>query len=298
MGVARIRPNVTGAHNPSDDRGMPSKMRVRRESQQRLRPGELQDGALPRGLRRSLTTDLPQPHSPVRVSENDRLRLERRIRAHLASGSVEVALTDNRYTMISVRREGDRGVPRYRVRLHFMFVDGGPSITRALAHYIARNDRSASRTLGEFIDGNQHRVRGVRPRLPAASLQTRGQYHDLAEIFASLNERYFQNTIDARISWGQKTGKPRRRNSIKMGSYSVEDRLIRIHRSLDREFVPRFFIEWIVYHEMLHQVHGVVIKNGRRQFHSREFLADEARFEHYTCARIWEREHLDALLTY
>src|SRR5690606_8035322 len=120
----------------------------------------------------------------------------------------------------------------------------------------------------------------------------------LAEIFDHLNERYFGNGIDASITWGQRNGKPRRRNSIKMGSYSVEDKLIRIHRSLDRAFVPRFFVEWIVYHEMLHQVHEIKVVNGRRQFHSREFLEDEAAFEHYAAARAWERENLEALLTY
>ena len=83
-----------------------------------------------------------------------------------------------------------------------------------------------------------------------------------------------------------------------MGSYSVEERLIRIHRALDRAFVPAFFVEWIVFHEMLHQVHDIKVKNGRREFHSRAFLADEARFEHYHEARAWERRHLDELLTY
>ena len=104
--------------------------------------------------------------------------------------------------------------------------------------------------------------------------------------------------IDAAITWGARTGRPRRRNSIKMGSYSVEDRLIRIHRSLDREFVPRFFVAWIVFHEMLHQVHDIRVKNGRREFHSKEFLADEAQFEQYDEAKAFERRHLDAILTY
>ena len=81
-----------------------------------------------------------------------------------------------------------------------------------------------------------------------------------------------------------------------MGSYSVEDRLIRIHRSLDRAFVPRFFVEAVVFHEMLHQVHDIKLKNGRREFHSKAFLADEGRFERYLEARVWEREHLDELL--
>ncbi len=222
--------------------------------------------------------------------------LERRIRAHLSRGKVTVVLTDNRYTMISVRR-----VPkerRYEVRLHHMFADADPVITRALARYIADNDADASRVLGDFIDQNAGHVRGRARRQPTQVIFTAGEYHDLRQIFDDLNARYFSGRIEAAITWGARTGRPRRRNSIKMGSYSVEDRLIRIHRSLDRAFVPRFFVAWIVFHEMLHQVHDIRVKNGRREFHSKEFLADEAMYEHFDEAKSWERRHLDALLTY
>ena len=83
-----------------------------------------------------------------------------------------------------------------------------------------------------------------------------------------------------------------------MGSYSVEDRLIRIHPALDRWFVPRYFLEWIVFHEMLHQVHDIPVVGGRRQFHTPEFLAEEKQFEGYERARAWERENLDRILTF
>ncbi|HET6612704.1 MAG TPA: hypothetical protein VFG83_11980, partial [Kofleriaceae bacterium] len=199
------------------------------------------------------------------------------------------------YTMISVKR--DTRASYYRVRLHHMFADANPAITRSLARYISKNDPAASRLLGQYIDANQHRVKS-RARRGGRVLVTQGACFELQEIFDSLNHRYFGGLIQARITWGQKTGRPRRRNSIKMGSYSVEDRLIRIHRSLDRPFVPRFFVEWIVYHEMLHQVHRVAVVNGRRKFHTREFLADEARFQHYQLARSWELANLDRLLTY
>jgi len=222
--------------------------------------------------------------------------LERRIRAHMSKGRVQVTLTDNRYTMISVRRIARE--KRYEVRLHHMFADADPVITRALARYIADNDADASRVLGDFIDDNAGHVRGRARKTPAQLILTAGEHYDLRQIYDELNERYFENKIDAAITWGARTGRPRRRNSIKMGSYSVEDRLIRIHRSLDREFVPRFFVAWIVFHEMLHQVHDIRVKNGRREFHSKEFLADETQFEQYEQARMWERRHLDALLTY
>ena len=222
--------------------------------------------------------------------------LERRIRAHMSRGRITVTLTDNRYTMISVRR-----IPRqrrYEVRLHYMFADTDPVITRALARYITHNDAQASRILGEFIDQNSDHVRGRARRQPTQVIFTAGEVHDLRDIFDELNMRYFDNKIEAAITWGMRNGRPRRRNSIKMGSYAVEDRLIRIHRSLDRQFVPRFFVAWIVFHEMLHQVHDVRVVNGRREFHSKEFLADEMIYEQYDAAKRWEHEHLDALLTY
>ncbi len=243
-------------------------------------------------MRRARKGTQPTPTEITEAQDS----LERRIRAHMSKGRVAVTLTDNRYTMISVRRIARE--KRYEVRLHHMFADADPVITRALARYIADNDADASRVLGDFIDDNAGHVRGRARKTPTQVIFTAGEHHDLRQIFDELNERYFDNKIDAAITWGQRTGRPRRRNSIKMGSYSVEDRLIRIHRSLDRAFVPRFFVAWIVFHEMLHQVHDIRVKNGRREFHSKEFLADEAQFEHYDQARMWERQHLDALLTY
>jgi hypothetical protein len=223
--------------------------------------------------------------------------LARRIRAHLERGQVHVTLTDNRYTMISVRRAPrGHGPRRYEVRLHCMFVDADPVITRALARYVVDNDREASRVLGDFIDANQDVVRGRQRRSPAQLILTAGDHHDLRAIFDELNTRYFGGTIDAAITWGARSGRPKRRHSIKMGSYSVEERLIRIHRSLDRAFVPRFFVEAVVFHEMLHQVHDIKVKNGRREFHSKAFLADETRFDRYLEARLWERANLDELL--
>ena len=246
--------------------------------------------ALAEALRKRRGSDTPQEILDAQDS------LERRIRAHLSKGRVTVTLTDNRYTMISVRRVAKD--KRYEVRLHAMFVDADPVITRALARYIADNDADASRVLGDFIDQNAGHVRGRARRQPTQVIFTAGEHHDLRSIYDELNARYFANKIDAAITWGQRCGRPRRRNSIKMGSYSVEDRLIRINRSLDRAFVPRFFVAWIVFHEMLHQVHDIRVKNGRREFHSKEFMADEAMFEHYDQAKSWERRHLDALLTY
>src|SRR5262249_27102696 len=89
----------------------------------------------------------------------------------------------------------------------------------------------------------------------------------------------------------------RRRKSIKMGSYSADSKVIRIHPALDQSRVPRYFVEWIVFHEMLHDVYRTrKLENGRRCVHPPEFLAHERRFHDFKRARAWENENLDLLL--
>ena len=229
-------------------------------------------------------------------AEAARLRLENRIAAHLLRGRLSLAITDNCYTMIAVKR----GRGSYRVRLHHMFLEADPGVVRALARYIADNDRRASGLLGRYIDAHQgHIRREERKAPPPLVIETRGQVHDLQAIFDELNARFFRGAIQARITWGEgRRRRPRRHSSIKMGSYSVEDRLIRVHASLDRPFVPRYFVEWIVFHEMLHQVVEIPVVRGRRQFHTRRFREAEARFPRHAEAARWEKAHLSELLQF
>lgn len=223
-------------------------------------------------------------------------RLEKRITAHLPQGRLTLAITDNRHTMISVKREVG---PHFRARVHHMFLEAPPVITRALARYIATNERESSKELGAFIEANQHDIKAQRGAARSQALSTRGRFYDLREIYDNLNHRYFQGKIEAKITWGLRGGnRKRRRTSMKMGSYSVEERLIRIHPALDRDFVPRYFVEWIMFHEMLHAVYPVNVVSGRRQFHPPEFLAHERTFHEYYRARDWERRNLDRILTY
>lgn len=228
-----------------------------------------------------------------RVDDEARLRLQRRISAHMR-GELTIAVTDNRYNIISVKR----GRGRFEARLHHMFVDAEPRVVRALARFITRNDPKASAEIDAYIDANQHRIRHSLPAPPRRTrLRPDGECFDLSAIFDELNERYFQGRIEARITWGRRNrGRPRRRRSLKLGSYSVEEGIIRIHTSLDRPFVPRFFVESVVFHEMLHEIHEIPVVNGRHHYHTPAFLAHERQFELYDAARGWERENLSRLL--
>jgi predicted metal-dependent hydrolase len=76
----------------------------------------------------------------------------------------------------------------------------------------------------------------------------------------------------------------------------VEDRLIRVHPVLDQEMVPSYFVDWIVFHEMLHGKHEIRRVGGRRRFHPPEFAREEQQFPDYFRARLWEKANLDRLL--
>jgi predicted metal-dependent hydrolase len=204
---------------------------------------------------------------------------------------LDLRLTNNHYSMISVRRRPDG----YRLRIHRMFIGAPPRIVRALARYVVHNDRRASRLLGDYIDRNQHVIKREDRKPRQLTLRTAGRVHDLQAIFGRLNAERFAGKLDARITWGPVAAK-RARRSIKMGSYAVEDRIIRIHPVLDQADVPEFFVSWIVFHEMLHGCHDIVRKGHRRIFHSKAFLEEERRYPDYDRASAWEQANLDRLL--
>ena len=194
--------------------------------------------------------------------------------------------------MISVRRKPDG----YRLRLHRMFVGAEPRIVRALARYVVHNDRRASTLLGEYIEQNQHIIRQQTRRPRNLNMRTDGRHHDLQAIFDRLNAERFDGKLEARITWGPVASQRQRRRSIKMGSFAVEDRIIRIHPALDQACVPDYFVAWIVFHEMLHGKHEVQREDGRRRFHTPEFLDEERTFPDYERACAWEKANLDRLL--
>lgn len=231
------------------------------------------------------------PELPASEQEVLRNELQDRLGAYLSTGRARVVITDNLRTMMSIKR--GHGV--YTFRLHHMFVDAPPAILRAAAAYAERQDRAASELLREFIDQNDDAIRQHRSAR-ACTFDVEGRHHHLQQIFDDLNRDYFGGAIQARITWGPRARRKRGRASIKLGSYTVEDELIRVHPVLDAEDVPRYYLAWVIYHEMLHEIHDMPVVDGRRVYHTRAFRQAEAKFEHYAEAVLWERTNLHRLL--
>jgi hypothetical protein len=130
--------------------------------------------------------------------------------------------------------------------------------------------------------------------LPFAS---EGRFHDLRAIFDKINGRYFSNRMRGyKIMWGRKR-KQKPKEYFVFGTIQEEDRVIRIHPLLDARFVPQWFLEYVIYHEMLHAfVPDKFDENGRRIVHHEKFNSRERKFHFYRRAKKWEDENLARFL--
>ena len=233
----------------------------------------------------------PQRSPAVYVHEGARQALERRL-SLIGRQPILVSITDNRHSMIHATRKGGL----LRARLHHMFLDAPVSVVEALARFLLYRDRDASQVVGRYIDVNATRIRSLEPHRRSLKANS-GEHHDLDEIYAEVNDVYFDGLVDARICWGNEgRAKGRKRSTIKLGSYSAQERLVRIHPRLDQAFVPRYFIAFVVFHEMLHHVMPATRVAGRRALHPPEFRTRERAFRQYDKAIAWEEANLDRLL--
>ena len=129
------------------------------------------------------------------------------------------------------------------------------------------------------------------------ALEHEGRYFDLKAIFDKLNACYFANALRRyRIVWGRRR-KLRPKTYLVFASIQEEDRVIRVHPLLDAPFVPAWFMEYVIFHEMLHAVvPDEFDQNGRRKVHTERFNQRERKFRFFRRARAWEAENLGRFL--
>ena len=100
-----------------------------------------------------------------------------------------------------------------------------------------------------------------------------GRFYNLDEVFDTLNLRFFGGLLGRPdLTWSEHHA----RRSL--GHYDAAHNTLVVSRVFDRPSSPRYAIEYLLYHEMLHLKHPVKMRGLRRCVHSREFKADEALF--------------------
>ncbi len=162
-------------------------------------------------------------------------------------------------------------------------LEGAPEpVLRAIAHILLAKmyrqpiDRARAARYRKYVASHEivrkaHLVRQIRGR--KLLRPARGHFFDLDAVFEDLNTRFFHGLMARpRMSWSQT--KTRRI----LGHYDPAHNAIVITRLFDHPGVPRFVLEYIVYHEMLHLKHPVKLRGSRRCVHSAEFQAEEKLF--------------------
>src|SRR3954451_13967074 len=144
--------------------------------------------------------------------------------------------------------------------------------------------------------GKKTKRKLAHPRLPMQghlNLQQEGRHFDLHDIFAELNPKYFRGRVrNYDVKWGRRR-RQRPKEYFIFGTIQEEDRVIRINPALDQDFVPRWFLQYILFHEMLHSVvPDEELPGGRRRVHTEEFNRRERLFPNYHRARRWEEANL------
>jgi predicted metal-dependent hydrolase len=162
-------------------------------------------------------------------------------------------------------------------------LEGAPEpVLHAIAHILLAKmyrrpvERESATRYRRYISGHEitrkadlmRQVRG-RKRLDSAQ----GRTYDLEAVFETLNARFFHGLLARpQMTWSR----DRARNHL--GHYDPAHNAIVVSRIFDHPRVPRYAVEYIVYHEMLHLKHPVKLRGSRRCVHSPEFQAEEKQF--------------------
>ncbi len=162
-------------------------------------------------------------------------------------------------------------------------LEGAPeSVIRAIAHILlaklyrkpidpAQNRRYKRFASSAVVTRQTELIRHARGSKRFSGPE--GRFYNLDEVFDSLNMRFFGGLLGRpELTWSEHMAKR------SLGHYDAAHNTIVVSRVFDRPSSPRYAIEYLLYHEMLHLKHPVKMRGLRRCVHPPEFKAEEALF--------------------
>ncbi len=195
-----------------------------------------------------------------------------------AGKTVSLTLTENSTSMISVKTRGGSIL----LRLHRMFLSADTEVLNEITGLI-KSRKGKTAHIRRFIG---HNIKYIERKPKRIKIRTAGRFYNLLDIYDYLNNDYFNGKVSAAITWGARSPRRAARRRT-LGSYSKNGGIIRINPVLDSGNVPGYYIEYVVYHEMLHA--DMDAGTGKGRAHSREFKRCERLFQHYEKALAWEK---------
>lgn len=197
------------------------------------------------------------------------------------------------YVNVNSRIQSSNGV--VSVRITELLNNTPLKIHKALAYILVAKllgkkvPANARKVYREFLSKDDFQKKAIKHKRKTGRKHLTspiGNVYNLENIFGKLNLIYFQNEIEKpKLSWSQ------RKTYRRLGHHDPVHNAIIISKSLDEKTVPKYVVECVVYHEMLHIKHPVYQKNGRRCIHTPEFKKDEEKFLYFEDAEKWINEN-------
>lgn len=216
-----------------------------------------------------------------------RVYRQKAIRAHRKSNGVAAEVNFRPWANANGRISLDGGI--LRVNLSDLWRSAPPGVVESLAEILVsklfrqrpaqeHSDRYREWVNTEEVHDEMVRLRRERGRKSFSPAS--GRCHDLEPLFDRLNLQYFQGALSRpRLGWS------RAASATLLGHYDPPHHAIVLNRLLDSPEIPALVVEFVLYHEMLHILHPVELRGGRRHIHTRPFRADERRFSGYEEAK-------------
>ncbi len=213
----------------------------------------------------------------------------------------------------ALRRAPGEGI---LVRMNRFFAAAPPDVRAAVVAWVrsGRRARRANVLLDDWIQERIGHLERTQPR--RVLVEQAGHAHDLGPLVDRLWRAEFATDFAARselpaVTWGRR-GRSQSRHSLQLGIYDYHARVVRIHRVLDQPTVPEFFVDYVLFHELLHAAlddgHHADVDSAekaredacgaraRMRHHGPAFRRRERNYSDYEAALRWERRHLPALI--
>ena len=188
------------------------------------------------------------------------------------AGKLVVSLMPMRPLWTVRRRQG-----RSKLKCNLGFINSSPEIWGAIVQsVVVKRTARRDQLVDEAALSNPFQEIVGRLNRWSNAVGVRGQVHDLEELFSRVNDTYFSGVLGAPdMTWSETV------TVRTFGRYEFSQDRVVISASLDQPEVPEWVVEFVLYHELLHKVHGLQRRAKRNIAHTHAFKTDERRFERF-----------------
>jgi hypothetical protein len=186
---------------------------------------------------------------------------------------------------LTIRRRDEQMIVRFSdllQRAPLNVLEGAAALLLAKI-YRRRTPRALVAPYNEYAKSHRtrQRIQSMRSgRVRRAALGAAGRHFDMNAMFEDLNARFFAGELrKPHLGWSTRGWRRQ------FGSYDPGPDQILLNKRMDRPEVPRYVVEYVLYHEMLHVKHPTRKSGCSLLSHSPEFRAEERLFPEFARAR-------------